>query len=103
MPAPFRYRHLGNLATIGRKSAVADFGFAQFSGTLAWWLWGAVHVAFLVGLRNRLAVVLNWLWCYLSFRLSVQLITGDDALDERGQGPGQADRGGPEPSVVAAV
>lgn len=76
-PSPFRYRHMGSLATIGRKSAVADFGFIQLSGALAWWLWGAIHVAFLVGVRNRVAVVVNWLWCYLSFRLSVQLITGE--------------------------
>lgn len=76
-PPPFRYQHMGSLATIGRKSAVADFGFAQLSGALAWWLWGAIHVAFLVGVRNRMAVILNWVWCYLSFRLSVQLITGE--------------------------
>ena len=76
-PPPFRYRHMGSLATIGRKSAVADFGFAQISGAMAWWLWGAIHVAFLVGVRNRMAVILNWVWCYLSFRLSVQLITGE--------------------------
>jgi NADH dehydrogenase FAD-containing subunit len=76
-PPPFRYRHMGSLATIGRKSAVADFGFVQLSGSLAWWLWGAIHVAFLVGVRNRVSVILNWMWCYLSFRLSVQLITGE--------------------------
>ncbi len=76
-PPAFRYNHMGSLATIGRKSAVADFGFVQLSGTIAWWLWGAIHVAFLVGVRNRLAVILNWAWCYLSFRLSVQLITGE--------------------------
>ena len=75
-PPPFRYRHSGSLATIGRKAAVADFGFAQVSGALAWWLWGAIHVAFLVGVRNRLAVMLNWVWSYLSLRITVQLITG---------------------------
>ncbi len=85
-PPPFRYKHMGSLATIGRKSAVADFGFVRLSGALAWWLWGAIHVAFLVGVRNRLAVILNWVWCYLSFRLSVQLITGEL---ETGVGPVQ--------------
>jgi len=85
-PPPFRYRHLGSLATIGRRSAVADFGFAQFSGALAWWLWGAVHVAFLVGVRNRLAVMLNWGWRYLSYRLSVQLITSDRPAIRTGAG-----------------
>ena len=78
MPPPaFSYRHMGSLATIGRKAAVADFGVFRLSGALAWWLWGAIHVAFLVGVRNRLAVILNWVWCYLSFRVSVQLITGE--------------------------
>jgi len=85
-PPPFRYRHLGSLATIGRRSAVADFGFAQFSGALAWWLWGAVHVAFLVGVRNRLAVMLSWGWRYLSYRLSVQLITSDRPAIRTGAG-----------------
>jgi len=82
-PPAFCYKHMGSLATIGRKSAVADFGFIQLSGALAWWLWGAIHVAFLVGVRNRLAVILNWIWCYLSFRLSVQLITGELDSDHR--------------------
>lgn len=76
-PPPFAYRHMGSLATIGRKAAVADFGAIRLSGALAWWLWGAIHVAFLVGVRNRAAVILNWIWCYLSFRVSVQLITGE--------------------------
>ena len=83
-PPPFRYQHLGSLATIGRKNAVADFGFVRLHGAVAWWLWGAVHVAFLVGVRNRLAVILNWVWCYLSFRLSVQLITGELQASEPG-------------------
>jgi NADH dehydrogenase FAD-containing subunit len=59
-PPPFRYRHQGNLATIGRKSAVADFGRVKGTGAAAWWLWGAVHVFFLVGVRNRLSVMLGW-------------------------------------------
>ena len=49
--------HLGSLATIGRKAAVADFGWVRLSGALAWWLWGAVHTAFLVGLHNRISVM----------------------------------------------
>ena len=51
-PAPFRYRHRGSLATVGRKRAVADFGRIRLSGAVAWWLWGFIHVYFLVGLRN---------------------------------------------------
>jgi NADH dehydrogenase FAD-containing subunit len=75
-PAAFRYLHLGSLATIGRKAAVADFGFVRLTGTLAWWFWGMVHVAFLVGARNRLAVLLDWMWSYLTFGRGVRLITG---------------------------
>ena len=75
-PAPFRYRNLGNLATIGRKAAVADFGFLQLSGSLAWLLWGGVHVFFLIGFRNRLAVLLDWLWAYVTFKRGARLITG---------------------------
>jgi len=73
---PFSYRHMGSLATIGRKSAVADFGFVRLHGAIAWWLWGIVHVLFLVGSRNRVAVVLNWIWSYVTYRASTRLITG---------------------------
>ncbi len=75
-PAPFRYRHLGNLATIGRKAAVADFGRLHLSGRLAWLLWGLVHIYFLIGFRNRLVVSLDWLWAYLTFQRGARLITG---------------------------
>ena len=76
-PVPaFRYRHLGSLATIGRKAAVADFGFFKLSGAPAWWLWGIVHVAFMLGVRNRLVTLTNWLWAYLKFGGSIRLITG---------------------------
>ena len=80
-PGPFRYRHLGSLATIGRQSAVADFGFVRLSGALAWWLWGAAHIAFLVGGRNRLSVLVEWFWAYLTFRRGTRLITDYDFLD----------------------
>ena len=78
-PPPFRYRHAGSLATIGRQSAVADFGVLRVRGALAWWLWGAAHVAFLVGGRNRATVLLQWLWAYLTFRRGSRLITGPAA------------------------
>jgi NADH dehydrogenase len=77
-PGPFRYRDLGTLATIGRKSAVADFGFVRLSGLLAWLLWGAVHIFFLIGFRNRMVVLLEWLWAYLTFKRGARLITGGD-------------------------
>ena len=74
-PAAFRYRHLGSLATIGRKSAVADFGFVRVRGALAWWLWGAAHIAFLAGGRNRATVLVEWVWAYLTLRRGTRLIT----------------------------
>ena len=75
-PAPFHYRHQGDLATIGRKSAVLDFGWLRLSGWLAWLLWGAVHIFFLIGFRNRVLVTLNWLWAYLTRERGARLITG---------------------------
>jgi NADH dehydrogenase/putative oxidoreductase len=73
--APFAYRHQGSLATIGRKAAVADFGRIRLHGALAWWLWGLVHVGFLVGARNRAAVLVNWVWNYFTLQLGIRLIT----------------------------
>ena len=72
---PFRYRHQGNLATIGRKAAVADFGWLRLSGFPAWVLWAAAHVWFLIGWRNRFVVSLNWLWSYATFERGARLIT----------------------------
>nr|WP_294551833.1 FAD-dependent oxidoreductase [uncultured Rhodopila sp.] len=76
-PPPFRYQSRGSLATIGRRQAVADFGWTTLSGSVAWWLWGAVHVFFMLGTRSRIAVMLGWLWSYLTYRVGVQLITGE--------------------------
>jgi NADH:ubiquinone reductase (H+-translocating) len=75
-PGPFRYRNLGNLATIGRRAAVADFGWIRVSGRVAWLLWGLVHIYFLIGFRNRIAVILDWIWAYLTFQRGARLITG---------------------------
>jgi NADH dehydrogenase FAD-containing subunit len=77
-PGPFRYRDFGTLATIGRRAAVADFGWLKLDGTLAWLLWGLVHVSFLIGFRNRLIVMLDWIWSYLTFQSGARLITGPD-------------------------
>ena len=76
LPA-FRYRHLGSLATIGRKAAVADFGAFKLWGAPAWWLWGIVHIGFMLGVRNRVTTLLNWFWSYLKFGGGIRLITGD--------------------------
>jgi NADH:ubiquinone reductase (H+-translocating) len=77
-PGPFRYRNYGNLATIGRKVAVVDFGFLRISGFPAWVLWSVAHIFFLIGFRNRLMVVLSWLWSYLTFQRGARLITGSE-------------------------
>ena len=81
-PAPFRYRDLGSLATIGRGRAVADFGWIRLTGRIAWLLWGIVHIAFLIGFRNRIVVLLDWLWAYVTFRRGARLITMDRAGGE---------------------
>lgn len=78
--APFRYRHKGNLATIGRKSAIVDFGRLRMKGFLAWCLWGAAHIYFLIGFRNRFIVMTQWLWAYVTMRQGVRLITGSTKL-----------------------
>jgi len=75
-PGAFVYRHLGSLATIGRKAAVVDFGWVKLRGALAWWFWGAIHVGFLVDLRSRLSVMFDWFWAYLTYRSGTRLITG---------------------------
>jgi NADH dehydrogenase len=81
---PFRYRDYGNLATIGRRSAVADFGRLRLSGFPAWLLWCVAHVWFLAGFRNRLSVLLHWGWNYFTYARSARLITGpvDEPSDD---------------------
>jgi NADH dehydrogenase len=73
---PFRYVNVGNLATIGRSSAIADFGWIRVSGLPAWLLWGVVHIFFLIGFRNRVSILLEWIWAYLTFQRGARLITG---------------------------
>jgi NADH:ubiquinone reductase (H+-translocating) len=72
---PFAYNNAGNLATIGKRAAIVDFGWITLKGRPAWWMWGIAHIFFLIGLRNRLAVALNWLWIYFSGQRSARLIT----------------------------
>jgi NADH:ubiquinone reductase (H+-translocating) len=101
---PFLYKHAGDLATIGKRRAVIDFGWIKLKGALAWWLWGLAHIYFLIGVRNRLSVAMNWLWIYARDQRGARLITwwggevegtapfspGEqarrDASQERGQG-----------------
>ena len=75
---PFRYRDKGNLATIGRYKAVADFGSFRVVGWVAWWFWLFVHIMYLVGFRNRLSVLLQWAYSYFTYQRGVRLITHAD-------------------------
>ena len=76
----FHYWNKGSLATIGRAAAVADFGRIHISGFLAWLAWLFVHVFFLIGFRNRLIVMIQWAWSYLTYERGARLITGDKHL-----------------------
>jgi len=80
-PPPFRYRHQGDLATIGKRRAIIDFGWIKLKGAIAWWLWGLAHIYFLIGVRNRLSVAINWLWIYARDQRGARLITwqGEEA------------------------
>jgi NADH dehydrogenase len=76
---PFEYRNLGNMATIGRASAIGDFGSFRLKGFIAWLVWLFVHILNLIGFRNRLVVLVQWGWAYFSYQRAVRLITGDPA------------------------
>ena len=72
---PFRYKHAGSLAQIGKRLAVIDFGRIKLRGAIAWWVWGIAHIYFLIGLRHRLSVALSWLWIYARDQRAARLIT----------------------------
>jgi NADH dehydrogenase len=72
---PFRYKHAGSLAQIGKRLAVIDFGRIKLRGAIAWWIWGIAHIYFLIGLRNRLSVALSWLWIHARNQRAARLIT----------------------------
>ena len=73
---PFRYVDYGNVATIGRGSAVVDIGPVRASGWLAWVFWLFLHIFWLIGFRNRIAVLSEWAWSYITFQRRIRLITG---------------------------
>jgi NADH dehydrogenase len=73
--APFRYKHAGSLAQIGKRLAVIDFGRIKLRGAIAWWIWGIAHIYFLIGIRHRLSVALSWLWNYGRDQRAARLIT----------------------------
>jgi NADH:ubiquinone reductase (H+-translocating) len=74
-PPPFRYRHLGDLATIGRHAAVVKLGRLELTGFLGWLFWSLVHIYFLIGVRDRFIVAFTWLWDYVTFQRGARLIT----------------------------
>lgn len=87
-PAPFRYRDYGTLATIGRNSAIVSMGRLRLTGFPGWLVWSVAHIYFLIGLRSRFAVAINWAWSYLTDQRGARVITTPD-------GPGGEMRGDP--------
>ncbi len=82
---PFVYKNLGNMATIGRASAIADFGRLRLHGWFAWLAWLFVHIMNLIGFRNRIVVLVQWAWAYFSYQRAIRLITGP--WTEQGRSP----------------
>jgi NADH dehydrogenase len=76
----FHYFDKGNLATIGRGAAVADLNWLQLSGMPAWFIWIFIHLLYIVQFQNRLLVLMQWAWLYLTFDRSARLITGENPL-----------------------
>jgi NADH:ubiquinone reductase (H+-translocating) len=95
---PFRYRDKGSLSTIGRSAAVADFGSLRLSGAAAWFAWLLLHLMFLVGFRNRVLVLFQWLWSFVSYDRGARLITGPL---RRAPGQPRAERPAPLEGAVA--
>jgi NADH dehydrogenase len=87
---PFHYHAKGSLATIGRAAAVAQIGKIELSGYFAWLAWLFIHIFFLIGFRNRILVMIQWAWSYLTYERGARLITGSDEL------PGWAESRSPD-------
>ena len=81
----FRYQDKGSMAVIGRNSAVANIAGWAFTGFAAWLIWLLVHIAQLIGYRNRLLVLVNWAWSYFTFERMVRLILPNRLIDEEQQ------------------
>jgi NADH:ubiquinone reductase (H+-translocating) len=89
---PFRYFNKGDLATIGRHRAVADFGRFEISGAVAWFLWLFVHIMYLVGFRNRVSVLIQWAWAYFTYQRGARLILGGREPGTGNREPGTGNR-----------
>ena len=77
----FRYLDKGDMATIGRAAAVARIGKLKLSGFVAWLIWVVVHITYLIGFRNRVLVMMQWGWAYLTYHRGIRLITGDPHVE----------------------
>jgi NADH:ubiquinone reductase (H+-translocating) len=97
-PPPFRYRHQGDLATIGRKAAVVKLDRLTLTGFAGWLFWSLAHVYFLIGVRNRIAVAFSWLWDYATFGRRARLIT-----EPANAKPAESEPGGPSHPPSAAI
>jgi NADH dehydrogenase len=94
---PFTYDDKGTMAVIGQSKAVAQIGRLKLSGFIAWLVWGGIHIAFLIGFRNRLQVLFSWFWNWLLNARDARLITGDARLDVRVARPEEYVRSDPPP------
>lgn len=83
---PFNYFNKGDVATIGRYKAVADFGGFRMTGRLAWWLWLTIHIMYLIGFRNRITVLIEWAYAYFTYQRGVRLIDQQRPLPDPGSG-----------------
>ncbi len=90
--SPFRYHDLGQMATIGRSRAIAEFGRLRLGGYFAWWFWLLVHIYRLSGFRNRLSVLIQWAWSYWTFGRGARLIVGKEWQAYSGQSPADSPR-----------
>jgi len=104
-PGPFRYRHQGDLATIGRQAAVVRLRRLTLTGFLGWAFWGLVHIYFLIGLRNRIAVAFSWAWDYVTFGRRARLITepADARLGVAGQNAPSSLSSAPDAAEAAGI
>jgi NADH:ubiquinone reductase (H+-translocating) len=84
---PFVYRNKGDLATIGRHRAIADFGRLQLTGWIAWWFWLFLHIMYLAGFRNRVSVLIEWAYSYFTYERGARLITRGEQLGGGDGGP----------------
>lgn len=80
---PFRYRNFGDMATIGRNRAVGVFPWGTAQGAIAWLMWLFIHIAQLIGFRNRASVLMQWAYAYFTFQRGVRLITASDRVERR--------------------